>query len=164
MRSRKYTLVIIDMQPYFGAARNNRKLINRIKKEIEQAKKINNHIMFVKFQECGEITRSLWNAARNYPHKSVVCKMHQDGGHVLFGALSSLSLQKTPLRVCGVNTNQCVEDTVKTIAKYYPQNLRIEVIANGCSLALYEYEWCKSLHDKALKRMSRRKNVTIDWS
>jgi nicotinamidase-related amidase len=158
-RLRKYTLVIIDMQPRFIAAQS-RSLIGNIEEEIRRAKDLGNHIMFVRFANCGKITSSLLEAAQqNYTNVSVVTKVDQDGGHEVLQALSKRAIHtnvRTNLRICGVNTDQCVESTAYTIAKAYPKRFKIEIVDKGCGTGL-TYD-----HKKALDRLNKKPNIRID--
>jgi len=154
-RIKNYTLVIIDMQPYWAAACNNKLLINNIKYEIKRAINLNNHIMFVRFISNGSITRSLTYATSGYSNVSIVNKDDMDGGDLVLARLKDVG--RTHLRVCGVNTDQCVFETVLTVADSYPKRFKIEVIAKCCATATGP-----TLHSKALQLMARRENITID--
>lgn len=149
---RKYTLCIIDVQPNFNAAKRNRKLIKKIKKEIAHAIKLSNHIMFVWLTCSGKITPALKAAVRGYSNVSYVGKVGQNGGSEVLAALPAY----THIRFCGVNTNQCVEDTVITIAKFLPRRFKIQVVADGCA------SYYPDDHSSALDRMGTRTNITID--
>jgi nicotinamidase-related amidase len=149
-RLKNYTLIIIDLQSEFAAACGNKPLINNVKKEIEHAKKLNNHIMFVRYSGAGRIIRSLKEAVKHYDNVSVITKQGQDGWREVLASLP----KRNHLRFCGVNTDQCVYDTVCSIAKRYDR--KIEVVANGC--ATYDF----NIHNTALKFMGRRKRVKID--
>lgn len=149
---RKYTLVIIDVQPRFIAAKGNKKLIKKIKKEIAQAIKLGNHIMFIWLTCSGRITPALKAAVCGYDNVSVVGKSKQDGGQEVLAALPA----KTHIRFCGVNTNQCVRDTVITVAKLLPKRFKIEVVADGCA------SYFTNHHTQALDYMATHRNITID--
>ncbi len=146
---KNYTLLIIDMQPYFDAAYDNKPLFQKIKREIKKAINLNNHIMFVRMTYCGGITRTLRRAVKGYPNVSVIHKDDSDGSNEVLSKLN-----KTHLRVCGVNTDQCVEETICSIAKAYPKRFKIEIIAKGCA--------SDGRHTLALKRMARKRNIKID--
>jgi nicotinamidase-related amidase len=152
-RLKNYTLIIIDMQLQFVSARN-KVLINNIKAEIAHAQKLDNHIMFVRMANCGDIMLELLRATRGYSKTSIVTKDWQDGGAEVLAHLPS---RKTHLRVCGVYTNLCVEDTVYSIAASYPTRFKIEIIAKCCSAGLM-----KTNHDRALERMEKETNIRID--
>ncbi|KKN43555.1 hypothetical protein LCGC14_0702020 [marine sediment metagenome] len=157
-RLKRYTLVIIDMQPRFDSAYGNRPLIKKIRQEIARAIELSNHIMFVWLTCSGKITPALKAAVRGYSSVSYVPKTSQDGGTEVLEALP----RKTHIRFCGVNTNQCVQDTVLTVAKDYARNnyaggrLKIEVIANGCA------SFFDSNHDAGLRIMNAQSNIKID--
>jgi nicotinamidase-related amidase len=152
-RLRNYTLVIIDMQPYFSAAKNNRPLIAKIKQEIAKARRLNNHVMFVWYETCGKVTKSLRRAVAGYSNVSYVSKSEMDGGTEVLEALPA----KTHLRCCGVNTDQCVYETVTTIAGQYPSQYRIELIAKGCAS---DGTFCTE--EDALRMYSNHSNIRID--
>lgn len=156
-RIKNYTLVIIDMQPYFAAACNNKVLIRNINSEIKRARSLNNHIMFVRYIGCGSITRSLKYATDGYPNVSVVEKDDMDGGDLVLARLKDIG--RTHLRMCGVNTEQCVFETVLSVADFYPRRFKIEVISKCCATSTGSKR-----HNRALKIMAGRENITVDMA
>ncbi len=128
------TLLVIDMQqsfifrheqfPRYGAT------IDAVKVEIEAAKKRGDFIVFVEF--CTESRRKekfnkypsrvaptlqeLTNLTINYFNKIFVYKKSCDGGAEVLSALKHYQIPKRNIRVCGVYTNACVRETVRTIA------------------------------------------------
>lgn len=158
-RLKRYTLVIIDMQPFFQAAKGNKKLHRQIKKAMDHAMRLGNHIMFVWIPSCGPVSRTLKAYLREYSNVSYVPKINQDGGREVLEALPN----KTNLRFCGVNTDQCVQDTVMTVSKHYPKRYKIEVISDGCATYKFISNPKKSYirHAHALKMMGGRPNIKI---
>ncbi|MDP2696096.1 MAG: isochorismatase family protein [bacterium] len=150
---RKYTLVIIDMQPHFGAAKN-KILLSSIKLEIAKAIKLNNHIMFVRYIGCGKISSGLLKMIIHYNNVSFVNKDDQDGGHETLMALSVYNA-RTNLKFCGVNTDECVRDTITHIAMRYPKRFKIHVMENCC------YSYSEASHKGGICALSKIENVYI---
>lgn len=155
---KNYTLVIIDMQPQFEAANGNQKLYKRIKKAMDAAMRLGNHIMFVWLPTCGPISSTLKDHLQGYPNVSFVSKADQDGGHDVLKALP----KKNHLRFCGVNTDQCVKDTVITVARNYSKRFKIELIKDGCATYLsVDAATTLKRHNNAVRSMNRYKNIRI---
>jgi len=154
-KRKRYTLIVIDMQPHFVAACNNRILINNIKKEIYLAKNNNNHIIFLRYYSCGSITKSLRDATAHYKNISIITKNDMDGGKLVLNELSNIG--KSNLRICGINTEQCVLETAATISESYPKKFKIEIIARCCATAT-----SVKRHEQALSIMAKEFNIIID--
>ncbi len=125
-----YTLVVIDMQPYFTAARGKRILAN-CQKEIQTARKLNNYILFVEYENCGRTDQRLIDLVNGYHKTLTVVKNDDDGSWELQKALRYLQQHKKPLKVCGVNTDMCVYDTVYGLLKVMPW-IKIKVVEDAC--------------------------------
>lgn len=149
-RLKKYSLVVIDMQPYFSPA-NNVGLIENCLREIKAAKRLGNHIMLVRLGQYGKSLEKLYRSLRGYENRSYVTKWQQSGAtDVLFGLP-----KKTHLRFCGVNTDLCVQDTVLDIANDYPRRLKLEVMADACA------SWNADRHTNGLCAMANHNRVTV---
>jgi len=128
------TLLVIDMQQSFIFRHEQfpryGQTIDAVKEEIIAAKKREDFIVFVEF--CTESRRKekfnkypsriaptlgeLTNLTINYFNKIFVYKKSCDGGAEVLSALKHYQIPKKNIRVCGVYTNACVRETVKTIA------------------------------------------------
>ena len=109
--SNHYTLIVIDVQYYFMAARS-KSLQNNIIREIKKAAALSNPIVFVEY--AGETIWGVRYAVENYPHAYEVAKMGVNGGREIHALLKHKGLCKT-LRVCGVQTEACVFQTVSEL-------------------------------------------------
>ena len=132
-----YTLVIVDMQPNFWAARHKHTL-KAIKREVKIAKKRALPIVLLEFPKTREnpqylpthpkITRKL----EGYARRAVVYKSQSDGSFELLIECHRLKLERPRFRVCGVNTDVCVLKTALGLANFRPYT-QIEVVQDGCN-------------------------------
>ncbi len=128
------TLLVIDMQnsfifrhdqfPRYGST------IDAVKEEIMAAMKRKDFIIFVEFcvtsrskekfnkypSRVSPTLSELTNLTINYLNKIFVYKSACDGGAEVLSALKHFQIPKKNIRVCGVYTNACVRETVRTIA------------------------------------------------
>lgn len=153
-----YTLLVIDMQYKFPAARNVR-LRQACRREITEAMTDRAHIIFVEYVNYGRTIKSLRDLVTHYKEVSYVTKCSDNGAHALRPFLTGSP--KCDVRVCGVNTNCCVLDTVRGLKRSRWWNARrsrrrfIHVVADACN------SWSSSSHDAGLKRFKRMSNVLI---
>lgn len=115
------TLVIIDMQPEFEAS-NSFITINACKREILKSKSKDEPILFVEYADDYEWSETycevtspthacLTELALGYKKAQFVSKMDSDGSNEVVDVINSNKLPNT-LRICGVNADCCVSDTV----------------------------------------------------
>jgi len=129
-----YTLVIIDMQDNFAAAKYKSVQYGCIS-EIEQAIKRNAPIVFVEYRYSGKTVESLKQliAAVKYENVHTVTKTTNNGASAINKLLQRKKLPKNHLRVCGVNTDCCVLETIEGFnSMYRNRNFLIEVVLNAC--------------------------------
>src|SRR5271167_52729 len=99
------TLVVIDMQEVFAAARKNsvqKSCIREIKKAIRDRAPI----VFVEYDGYDPTLPALTSVVKqaNYTKAYHVRKRHNDGGKEIAQFLTKKHLPKLNMRVCGVNT------------------------------------------------------------
>ncbi|MBX9691318.1 MAG: isochorismatase family protein [Cyanobacteria bacterium] len=145
-----YTLVIVDMQPCFSAA-NDRATLQAIKKEIRRAKELGMPIValeidcFSPLQERLPRThKRLLELLVGYPRYRMEEKRFNDGSNAVLWALEVLGCDEEGrnLRVCGVNTDACVLDTVLGLAKRLPKS-RINVLKDACNTSGNKNCWAR---------------------
>ena len=127
--NKMYNLLIIDTQPIFPASK---KIIFKTLEEIYVANSDGMQIVFLEywannFGKDQETTSLLLKAAIN---KSIIKKYTQDGSKEVVNYFFKLFGYVPELRVCGVNTDQCVFDTVKGISK--KTSNKIAVVSKAC--------------------------------
>ena len=150
-----YSLIVIDMQKAFAAARRKRVLLN-CEKEINKAIKNNCSIVFVEYFNCGKTIKQLTNLTKNYKKTYTVIKNDDDGSPEISHLFKAHRLPAKNIKVCGVNTDACVLDTVCSLSysDRFSKSI-IDVIANACD-ASYN-------HGQGLQQISRfaDKNVRV---
>lgn len=125
--SRMHTLVIIDMQGGFKASKS-RPTIRSIIQQIRLSKSYNWPIVVVEFEEFGKTLYTLRRELEGYDKVRYVTKDKEDGSDEIYGALRELT-KCLNLRICGVNTDQCVYSTVRGLRMY--EKYRINVWSPG---------------------------------
>lgn len=137
MPSMSKVLVIIDIQNcFYGRPRWAGPIFNEIRdpliKAIDNAKKNNHHILVVKHGECAsyDVSSFLKKALAGYKNKSSVVKFDDDGSVVINARLKKLKLCDHIISICGVNTSQCIFDTVNGLIDL---GYNVEVISEACA-------------------------------
>jgi nicotinamidase-related amidase len=131
------TLVIIDMQPCYEAS-----TIKRVKqaiiKEIHLAKSNNRPIIVVEFDGDEYFPTHDWllEMVQDYSRFAMVTKTTDDGGKPIIECLRQRKF-RMPVKVCGVNWEACVFETVMTLRKYG----RVQVVKQGCGSWQKRYDW-----------------------
>ena len=129
-----YTLVIIDMQAKFKASK---KVHQRVLQEIELAKQKNAGIIILEYGGHGPTNAELLKAAySNYTKVFRVAKGQDDGSREIANIIripnnKRRALLSNNLRICGVNTDACVQRTVEALIRHYGIKT-VSVIADAC--------------------------------
>ena len=116
-----YTLVIIDMQPYFPACK---KVVKSVCDYINKAKKYGQPIILVEYYECSDSHKKILEAIGSYGMVYLVSKNQNNGSCEVADALKRNKLPNN-LRVVGVNTSACVKDTVYGLLEYGFTNISV---------------------------------------
>lgn len=134
----EYTLVVIDMQPLFTADSTT---INNVTREVKLARQRQNNIIFLWIPYFSAFQADLF--AGTYPAilKAVqgydpnnwkeTTKLIQDGSREVLQTCAKKHFQSKRFRLCGVNTDMCVLDTVKGLLAT-PTVEAIEVVKDAC--------------------------------
>jgi nicotinamidase-related amidase len=113
--SQRYTLVVIDMQHDFRSTADL--VVWEVCRAIKSAKKNLSHIIVVGYRSCGPMLEPVKKAIGKYPHVSFVNKRTDDGSKEVMAEVSRLKLSSR-FRICGVNLDCCVIDTVNGLVKH----------------------------------------------
>ena len=127
-------LTIVDMQPHFFNARSPA-LQDEIVLLIEEAKRNNSPILFLRYATFGAVASRLLDAVKDYDEVYHTDKNHDNGSPEVLEVLDYCRLKPAKISVCGINTGACVLKTARGIAIKRP-NIIVEVIARGCNQAL----------------------------
>jgi nicotinamidase-related amidase len=136
----EYTLVVIDMQPLFTA---DNITISNVAREVRLARQRQNKIIFLWIPYFSAFQADLF--AGTYPsilkavqgyeraHWNETTKLIQDGSREILQTCARKDFPSKRFRLCGVNTDMCVLDTVKgLLAVNTPRIEAIEVVKDAC--------------------------------
>lgn len=133
-----YTLVIIDMQYCFAAAKTQN-IKSPILREIKLAQKHKNPIIVVEYKvdkkhHNGCTVKYITKATGGRTKVPFIKKKTDDGSMVIIDAIKTLTRSRR-IRIVGVNTGQCVKDTVNGLVwnGYKPQ-----IVGDACNSYSYE--------------------------
>ena len=126
-----YTLLIVDIQPEFRSA-VTKKVKEICKNEIQRAIDTNAGIIFLEYNDSGRTMSGLTRITKGYKKVHIIQKEDNDGSSEVRKAVTRFKLPKRKFRVCGVNTDACVEETVIGLSYSAVRGSNIEVVASGC--------------------------------
>ncbi len=124
-------LVVIDMQKNFTADAG---LIQVVEREIMLAVQSQTTVVIVDYKFCGDVHESLLDAAQlevGSDLRFAVTKNDDNGAAEILGACRRRGISLDYLRICGVNTNACVQDTTMALAHQLPRS-RVELLGYAC--------------------------------
>ena len=122
-----YVLCIIDMQPVgFG---NSNIIIEDVLDLVREAVSDKAFIVIAQFKGCGETHINIINEIQKYPYKEYVWHNKNDKSKPIQEVLKPIFVRA--MKVCGVNTEYCVKDTVHGLAKKF--HIPIKVIEKACN-------------------------------
>ena len=121
-----YVLCIIDMQPV--GFNNSNLIIEHVLQLVREAMVKKAFIVIAQFKGCGETHLNIRNEIQTYPYKKYVWHHKNDKSKPIQEALKHIFVRQ--LKVCGVNTEYCVKDTVHGLAKKF--HIPIKVIEKAC--------------------------------
>ena len=122
-----YVLCIIDMQP--DGFNNSNLIIENVLELVREAIVNKAFIVIAQFKGSGETHIKIINEIQTYPYKKYVWHNKNDKSKPIQEALKNIFVRQ--MKVCGVNTEYCVKDTVHGLAKKFP--IPIKVIEKACN-------------------------------
>jgi hypothetical protein len=146
-----YTLVIVDMQENFDSVLGNVVRAN-CRREISKAINDNAAILVLEYHCSGETVRDIRSMVDGYRRCWTASKYMDDGSNKVEELVYAHRLAKAHIKVCGVNTDCCVRQTVRGLTSRFPRS-KIDVIADACASS---YDHVGGL--RSLKKMS---NVNV---
>ncbi len=142
------TLVVVDMQPAYEAALHPWTISN-VTREVTAARHSNWGIVIVEFCDHEPTIKAVMRPLLKktlYGKLVVVEKDIPDGSTPVIAAIEQNGFSDNLIRVCGVNTHECVQDTVNGLARKRPEST-IEVASGACNCHTKQ-SW-KSFHREA---------------
>ena len=124
-----YVLCIIDMQP-LGFVNLNL-IIENVLQLVREAIVNKAFIIIAQFKCCGETHINIINELQKYPYKEYIWHNKNDKSKLIHEVLNRLDIFVRQMKICGVNTEYCVKDTVHGLAKKF--HIPIKVIEKACN-------------------------------
>ena len=146
-----YTLVVIDMQAIFRAS-TDKNTVAHCKREIKQAMSKGAAILYVEYAGYDKTLPVLTNLTKNYQRKFSVIKHNNGGGKEVKATILKHRLPKTRIKVCGVNTDYCVLETVRGLTEKL-KSAQVQLLSKACNST--------SNHEYGLEQLARLKRVQI---
>jgi len=131
-------LVVIDMQPIFLAADDD-KLIKNIQRQILLAKRRHAWIFFIEWgpdyhwEDGCPTFCDLTDLTEDYDKVRVLEKYNNDGSPELVEQLNILQLKPRTLRLCGVCTDACVYATMSGLVDDYNGEFQVDLLMDCCN-------------------------------
>jgi nicotinamidase-related amidase len=146
-----YTLVVVDMQSSFEAA-NSKRVRENVKREIQRAMDNKAAIVFVEYVGQGPTIPSLVKPTDDYDRVFIVRKNDDDGSKEVSKVIRDNNLPGKRVKVCGVNTDCCVLETVNGLCSRL-RSASFEVVGDACNS---DFNHLTGLND-----MANMSNVSI---
>ena len=124
-----YVLCIIDMQPVGFC--NSNLIIENVLKLVREAIVNKAFIVIAQFKGCGETHINIINEIHKYSYKKYIWHNKNDKSKPIEELLNSLNIFVRQIKICGVNTEYCVKDTVHGLTKKF--HIPIKVIEKACN-------------------------------
>jgi nicotinamidase-related amidase len=124
-----YVLCIIDMQPI--GFYNSNFIIENVLNLVREAIANKAFIVIAQFKGCGETHINIINEIHEYPYKEYIWHNKNDKSKPIQEVLKNHNIFVRQIKICGVNTEYCVKDTVHGLAKKF--HIPIKVIENACN-------------------------------
>ncbi len=148
-----YVLTVIDMQPTFSASNDDETLEN-VKDLIVGAKNDKAYIVLAHYMKFGKTHDKLLTLVEKYKHKSLVYANKNDKSGAIMTKIIKKRIRAPYMKVCGVNTDACVQASVKGLSRKLPE-WNIKVIKDSCNSS-----WSYG-NKEGIEYMSKLSNVTI---
>ena len=124
-----YILCIIDMQPV--GFNNSNLIIENVLQLVREAIANKAFIVIAQFKGCGETHINIINEIHEYPYKEYIWHKKNDKSKPIQEVLKNHNIFVRQIKICGVNTEYCVKDTVHGLAKKF--HIPIKVIEEACN-------------------------------
>lgn len=161
---KEYTLVVVDMQPDFPAS-NDPKTLSAVEREVRKAIKRGFGVVVLEVPYFSPLDeeglkpthRSILKLLDGYSRYRVTQKRWSDGSCQVVRMCEDYKFANKRFRVCGVNTDACVLETVLGLAQRLPES-KIKVIKDACNTAFNQNCWDKFLVAPNVKLKTSKKS------
>ena len=117
------------MQP--GEFYNSNLIIENVLQLVRKAIVNKAFIIIAQFKGCGETHINIVNQVQKYPYKKYIWHNKNDKSKPIHEVLNELNIFVRQIKVCGVNTEYCVKDTVHGLVKKF--HVPIKVVGKACN-------------------------------
>jgi nicotinamidase-related amidase len=124
-----YVLCIIDMQPVGFS--NSKLIIENVLQLVREAVIDKAFIVIAQFKGSGETHINIINEIQSYPYKEYIWHKKNDKSKPIQEVLKTRNIFVRQMKVCGVNTEYCVKETVHGLSK--KNHISIKVIEKACN-------------------------------
>jgi len=132
-----YILCIIDMQP-IGFSNSNL-IIENVLQLVREAITDKAFIVIAQYKGSGETHIKIINEIKYYPYKEYIWHNKNDKSKPIQEKLKNLNIFVRQLKICGVNTEYCIKDTVHGLTKKFHSPIKvIEKACNGTDRIIEE--------------------------
>jgi len=151
-----YTLVVVDMQPQFRSSQNQttKKSVNNL---LKKAVKDKAAIIFLEFGGYDRTDSELMATVQGYKRAFYRTKHENDGSDEVLETIQKQALPRRKLKVCGVNTNYCVRETVEGLIDKFNDKSGIGKVIEVDSKAVN----CAFYHESGLDKLREMQNVKV---
>lgn len=125
------TVVVVDMQPAFRSSQKFETLFGVIRL-LEHSRAMGWGIVILEFAGRGRTDERIMDAVRSYHRLRVVKKPLWDGSAEVLAACEQAGFSRERFVACGVNTHECVLDTVSGMSAALPE-CHIDVVQDACN-------------------------------
>lgn len=126
-----YTLVVVDMQPMFSAS-SDPATLRAVEAEVQRAVAGGFPVVILEYALCGNTYPSLLQFLDGYPKLVIKIKHDDCGSREVTEACREHNWGMQVFRICGVNTDCCVHDTVEGLVFAVPGTI-VEVVREACN-------------------------------
>jgi nicotinamidase-related amidase len=137
------TRIIIDMQAAFIAA-NRPNVVIGVTREIIAAMRERAPIILVEYRGSGKTHKGFLDLLKGYDKFAKIGKNTDGGSKEVLAAIVRRNFPYKYLRIGGVNTNACVQATVRGLVhSTLLRKSRIELVKAACGDGNERYDWRK---------------------
>ncbi|HEY9870731.1 MAG TPA: isochorismatase family protein [Candidatus Obscuribacterales bacterium] len=144
---KEYTLVVVDMQPDFPASKDPATLA-AVQREVKRAMHFHCPVVLLEVPYFSPLDeegykpthRSIMQLLSGYDRYQVVQKIFSDGSLNVINTCEWKKYGTKRFRVCGVNTDLCVLETVLGLARRLPEST-IKVVQDACNTSYDKNCW-----------------------
>jgi nicotinamidase-related amidase len=136
------TLVIIDMQTgWFDLLTDNavQTTTESILRELDDAMEVGAPVLVVEYRGAKSTHDDIREKLHGYQRWQPVSKTGMNGADQILQACSDHGYGTKPLRLCGIFTDQCVQETSWNLAGRI--GVSVDVVMDACCTEKSEYDW-----------------------